>query len=96
MSSDLAIAAATALPVSADLEKGFGDTPECVAETIRAAALTGLAGCSIEDHTGHHDDPILGFNLALERIEATAQTCPRPTLGFRADGPRREFALGPP
>jgi 2-methylisocitrate lyase-like PEP mutase family enzyme len=70
-----AIAAATPLPVSADLEKGFGDTPESVAETIRAAAQTGLAGCSIEDHTGHHDDPIFGFNLAVERIEAAAQAC---------------------
>src|SRR5688572_6685732 len=46
------IVAATDLPVSADLENGFGDTPEIVAETVRLAADAGLAGCSIEDATG--------------------------------------------
>ena len=46
-----------------------------MAKIIRAAAQKGLAGCPIKDHTGHHDDPIFGFNLALERIEATAQAC---------------------
>lgn len=61
---------ATPLPVSADLEKGFGDSPESVQETIRAAADTGLAGCSIEDHTGDKNDPIYEFNAALERIQA--------------------------
>lgn len=70
-----AIVAATDLPVSADLEKGFGDTPDSVADTIRAAAETGLAGCSIEDHTGRRDDPIFAFDLAVERIEAAAQAC---------------------
>src|SRR5712664_207250 len=48
-----AIVAATDLPVSADLEKGFGDSPAAVAETIRLAAETGLVGGSIEDTTGH-------------------------------------------
>ena len=47
-----AIVSATDLPVSADLENGFGDDPETVAETIRLAAATGLAGGSIEDSTG--------------------------------------------
>lgn len=70
-----AIVAATHLPVSADLEKGFGDSPESVAETIRAAADIGLAGCSIEDHTNRRDDPIFEFELAVERIAAAAQTC---------------------
>jgi 2-methylisocitrate lyase-like PEP mutase family enzyme len=46
------IVEATDLPVSADLEKGFGDAPECVAETIRLAAGVGLVGCTIEDATG--------------------------------------------
>lgn len=64
---------ATDLPVSADLEKGFGDSPESAAETIRAAAATGLAGCSLEDHTGRPDDPIFAFNLAVERIAAAAE-----------------------
>jgi len=64
---------ATDLPVSADLEKGFGDTPESAAETIRAAAATGLAGCSIEDHTGRRDNPIYPFELAVERIAAAVE-----------------------
>ncbi|CAN7463768.1 isocitrate lyase/PEP mutase family protein [Mesorhizobium sp. LjNodule214] len=68
-----AIAAATPLPVSADLEKGFGDSPQSAAETIEAAAGIGLAGCSLEDHTGRRDDPIYDFALAVERIEAAAQ-----------------------
>lgn len=67
------IVAATDLPVSADLEKGFGDSPESVADTIRAAAETGLAGCSIEDHTGGPDDPIFEFDLAVERIVAAVE-----------------------
>src|SRR5271154_171963 len=46
------IAAATELPVSADLENGFGDSPEMVAETIRLAAVAGVVGGSIEDATG--------------------------------------------
>jgi 2-methylisocitrate lyase-like PEP mutase family enzyme len=61
---------ATDLPVSADLEMGFGPAPEDVAGTIRDAAATGLAGCSIEDFTEQDDDPIFEFDLAVERIEA--------------------------
>lgn len=67
------IVGATDLPVSADLEKGFGDSPDSAAETIRAAAETGLAGGSIEDHTGRRDDPIFAFNLAVERIAAAVE-----------------------
>jgi 2-methylisocitrate lyase-like PEP mutase family enzyme len=72
-----AIVSATPLPVSADLEKGFGDQPESVADTVRAAAETGLAGCSIEDHTGYRDHPIFDFNLAVERITAAAEAARR-------------------
>lgn len=64
---------ATGLPVSADLEKGFGDSPEEVAETVRAAAATGLAGCSIEDYTDRPEDPIFDFNLAVDRIAAAVE-----------------------
>ncbi|KJB96924.1 2-methylisocitrate lyase [Skermanella aerolata KACC 11604] len=69
------IVAATSLPVSADLERGFGDSPESAAETIRVAAGIGLAGGSLEDHTGRTDDPIYDPALAIERIEAAAQAC---------------------
>ena len=68
-----AIVGATDLPVSADLEKGFGDSPAAVAETIRAAAETGLAGCSIEDYTGDRTNPIYPFDLAVERIKAAVE-----------------------
>ncbi len=64
------IVGATDLPVSADLENGFGDDPAGVAETVRLALLAGLAGCSIEDSTGRADDPIYAVDLATERIAA--------------------------
>ncbi len=64
---------ATDLPVSADLEKGFGDAPEVVAETIRLAAEAGLVGCTIEDATGDRDNPLYDARLAVERITAAAE-----------------------
>jgi 2-methylisocitrate lyase-like PEP mutase family enzyme len=68
-----AIVEATDLPVSADLEKGFGDAPEVVAETIRLAASAGLAGCSIEDSTGDPRRPLYDLSVATERIAAAAE-----------------------
>lgn len=80
---------ATPLPVSADLERGFGDDPKTVAETVRLAAETGLAGCSIEDATANPDQPIYDFSLAVERIAAAveaARAIGRPfTLTARAE-----------
>jgi 2-methylisocitrate lyase-like PEP mutase family enzyme len=67
------IVEATDLPVSADLENGFGDAPEVVAETIRLAAEVGLVGCTIEDATGNQDSPLYDVRLAVERIAAGAQ-----------------------
>jgi len=67
------VTAATELPVSADLERGKGDSPEQAAETIFAAEAAGLAGCSIEDHTGDADSPIYDFSLAVERVAAAAE-----------------------
>jgi 2-methylisocitrate lyase-like PEP mutase family enzyme len=64
---------ATDLPVSADLEKGFGDLPEVVAETIRLAAEVGLVGCTIEDATGNPDSPLYDVGLAVERVAAAAR-----------------------
>jgi 2-methylisocitrate lyase-like PEP mutase family enzyme len=64
---------ATDLPVSADLENGFGDAPEFVAETVRLAAGAGLVGCTIEDTTGNPDNPLYEDRLAVERIAAAAQ-----------------------
>jgi 2-methylisocitrate lyase-like PEP mutase family enzyme len=67
------IVEATDLPVSADLEKGFGDTPAVVAETVRLAAATGLVGCTIEDATGDPDHPLYDLHQAVDRIAAAAQ-----------------------
>src|SRR5262249_36537511 len=63
-----AIVEATHLPVSADLEDGFGTSPETCAETIRLASDIGLVGGSIEDATGDPKDPIYPFQLAVERV----------------------------
>ena len=63
----------TDLPVSADLEHGFGDGPDTVAETVRLALDCGLAGCSIEDATGRSETPIYEVALAAERMAAAAE-----------------------
>ena len=80
---------ATPLPVSADLENGFGDDPQTCAETILLAAGAGLAGGSIEDTTGDPADPIYPFELAVERVKAAvkaAHSLPFPfTLTARAE-----------
>jgi 2-methylisocitrate lyase-like PEP mutase family enzyme len=68
-----AIVAATDLPVSADLENGFGDAPEDAAETIRLAAAVGLAGASIEDYTRREDQPLYAIEHASDRIRAAAE-----------------------
>ena len=68
-----AIVEATHLPVSADLQNGFGRSPAACAETIRLAADLGLAGGSIEDATDDESDPIYDFALAVERVAAAAE-----------------------
>jgi 2-methylisocitrate lyase-like PEP mutase family enzyme len=83
------ICAATDLPVSADLENGFGDDPKTVAETIRQGAEAGLVGGSIEDSTERLDDPIYELEQAVERVRAAvevARSLPFPfTLTARAE-----------
>jgi 2-methylisocitrate lyase-like PEP mutase family enzyme len=68
-----ALVTAVDIPVSADLENGFADAPEDVARTVAAAGDAGLAGCSIEDHTGRPEDPLYDAGLARERIAAAAE-----------------------
>lgn len=81
------LAAAVDVPVSADLENGFGHDPATVASTVEAALAAGLAGCSIEDYTRRADDPIYPIEQALERIEAavTAGGGDRIVLTARAE-----------
>ena len=68
-----AIVAAVDVPVSADLENCFADDPAGVAETVRLARETGLAGCSVEDYTGRADDAIYDAPLATERVAAAVE-----------------------
>jgi 2-methylisocitrate lyase-like PEP mutase family enzyme len=67
-----AVVEATHLPVAADLENGFGDSPDEVAETIRRAADAGLVGGSIEDAPGDPSNPIYDFQQAVERVATAA------------------------
>ena len=83
------LASATELPVSADLENGFGDEPEAAAETLQQAAATGVVGGSIEDATEREEDPIYDLELAADRVRAAAEAAralPFPfTLTARAE-----------
>ncbi len=83
------IVAAVDLPVSADLENGFGDDPRTVAETVRLAASAGLVGCSIEDAPADRDEPPYDLARAVERVAAAAaaaRALPFPfTLTARAE-----------
>ncbi len=82
------------LPVSADLEKGFGDRPEDAAETIRLAVQAGLAGGSIEDATGDAARPLYDPAEAVERIAAAAEAA-RPS-GFMLTARAEGFLRGKP
>lgn len=90
------IAAATALPVSADLENGFADAPADVADCIRLAAETGLAGGSIEDASSDPDEPIYEFGFAVERVQAAAEAARGVDGGFVLTARSENFLHGRP
>ena len=85
---------ATELPVSADLENGFGDAPETAAETIRLAAEAGLVGGSIEDATGRPETPIYEFQLAVERVRAAAEAAHALPFSFTLTARAENFLHG--
>jgi 2-methylisocitrate lyase-like PEP mutase family enzyme len=87
---------ATDLPVSADLEKGFGDSPAVVAETIRLAAEAGLIGGSIEDATGDADQPLFDAGLATERIAAAVEAARALPFPFTLTARAENFLRGNP
>ena len=91
-----AIVEATDLPVSADLEKGFGDSPEVVAETVRLAAGVGLVGCSIEDATGDPARPLYEFGQATERVAAAVEAARRLPFPFVLTARAENFLRGNP
>ncbi len=90
------MASATDLPVSADLENGFGDSPHIVAETIRLAALTGVVGGSIEDATGHPGNPIYACDLAVDRMRAAAEEAGRCAFPFTLTARCENYLVGRP
>ncbi len=89
-----AICLAVDLPVSADLEKGFGDAPKACAETIRLAAAAGLVGGSIEDATGDKDKPLFDFEHAVERIVSASAVSKK--FGFVLTARSKNFLRGKP
>lgn len=88
------IVSATDLPVSADLEGGFGDDPETVAATFRLAGATGLAGGSIEDATGRQDNPIYEHELAVERVRAAAEVAKALPFPFMLTARSENYLVG--
>lgn len=90
------IASATPLPVSADLENGFGDDPETVAETIRLAAAADVVGGSIEDATGRPDDPIYDFEHAVERVRAAVEAARNLSFPFTLTARAENYLHGRP
>jgi 2-methylisocitrate lyase-like PEP mutase family enzyme len=91
-----AIVDATDLPVSADLEKGFGDAPDAAAQTIRLAAGAGLVGGSIEDASGDKDRPIYDIAQAVERVAAAVQAARSLPFPFMLTARAENFLRGNP
>ena len=91
-----AIVDATDLPVSADLEKGFGDAPEDAAETIRLGAQAGLVGGSIEDASGDPARPLYDLNHAVARVAAAAATARALPYRFMLTARTENFLRGNP
>jgi 2-methylisocitrate lyase-like PEP mutase family enzyme len=91
-----AVVDATDLPVSADLEKGFGDAPEAAADTIRSAGAIGLVGGSIEDATGDPRKPLFDADHAKERIAAAVEAARGLAIPFTLTARAENFIRGNP
>jgi 2-methylisocitrate lyase-like PEP mutase family enzyme len=87
---------ATNIPISADLESGFGDSPEEIAETIRRAAATGLVGGSIEDYTGRRDEPLYAISHAADRVRAAVEAARKLDFPFTITARAENFFRGKP
>jgi methylisocitrate lyase len=91
-----AVAAAVALPVSADFEKGFAVEPAGVAANVSAAVGTGVAGLSIEDSTGDPARPLFDFALAVERVQAARRAIDETGTGVLLTARSEGFVAGRP
>jgi 2-methylisocitrate lyase-like PEP mutase family enzyme len=90
------VADAVEVPVNADFEGGFAVEPERVAANVKLAAATGIAGLSIEDSTGDADEPLYGFDLAVERVRAARQAIDETGTGVLLTGRSEGFVAGRP
>lgn len=91
-----AIAASVDVPVSGDLEGGYGDLPEEVARTIELSIDAGLAGCNIEDYTGDPAKPLYDSVLAAERIRAARDAADRSAIAYTLTGRSDCYLVGHP
>lgn len=91
-----AIAAAVELPVSADLEAGYGRTPEAAAETIRLSAEAGAVGGSIEDVAYEPEPRLLDADFAAERIAAAAEAAEGTGFAYTLTARSEAFLVGHP
>lgn len=90
------IAAAVKVPVNADFEGGFAVDPDHVAENVKLAAGTGIAGLSIEDSTGDKANPLHDFDLAVERVRAARRAIEESGTGIVLTGRSEGFVCGRP
>lgn len=91
-----AVVDATDLPVSADLENGFGHEPSAAAKTVRLAAEAGLVGCSIEDHSGDKEIGFYDIDSAVARIAASADAARSVGFNFTLTARSENFIRGNP
>jgi 2-methylisocitrate lyase-like PEP mutase family enzyme len=91
-----AIISASDLPVSADLENGYGNDPETCGETILLGAKAGLVGGSIEDATGRPADPIFPLHLSIERIRSAVKAARSLPFPFMLTARAENFIYGRP
>jgi 2-methylisocitrate lyase-like PEP mutase family enzyme len=91
-----AIVAATDVPVSADMENGYGHAPQDAADTITLAAQSGLVGASIEDYTGDPAKPFYDFDHAVARIAAAAQAARALSFPFTLTARTENYLRGNP
>jgi 2-methylisocitrate lyase-like PEP mutase family enzyme len=87
---------ATRIPITADLENGFGASPDTVAATIRRAGEVGLAGASIEDATLEGGEPLYPLSLSVERIHAAAEAARAIPYPFLLTARAENFVRGRP
>ncbi|KGN41153.1 isocitrate lyase/PEP mutase family protein [Knoellia aerolata] len=91
-----AVAGAVSVPVNADFQGGYAEEPAGVAENVRRATDTGVAGLSIEDSSGDPDEPLLGFDLAVARVAAARRAIDESGTGVLLTGRSEGFVVGRP